>query len=337
MNPIDRALGILLLLSGGKLVTATTLSERFAVSLRTIYRDVDRLVALGVPVEAERGAEGGYRLAGGYHQPPVALTRKETAALLVALAFVRGIRATPLASELETAESKLVSALPKSVKDLLSRAERIIGIEPMAVDVFHHATQAPPVGEWQAALDGFMEGILASCRVRFEHRNPARDEVREHEVEPYGILFDRNLWYLAGRSVDADDLRIYRADRLRNLTVTGMRFRAPKEFSVESLLGGAWLSRAMRRWAQEDGLAELRVTAEQARRLSQDWFYRHALFTPDGAGAVRVRLADTSAEQLYPLLRWLGPGAELIAPEALRSGLAAELTAMAVAHGGAAP
>ncbi|WP_106752629.1 helix-turn-helix transcriptional regulator [Pannonibacter carbonis] len=337
MNPIDRALGILLLLSGSKLVSAATLSERFAVSLRTIYRDVDRLIALGVPVEAERGAEGGYRLAGGYHQPPVALTRKETAALLVALAFVRGIRATPLASELETAESKLVSALPKSAKDLLSRAERIIGIEPMAVDVFHHATQAPPVGEWQAALDGFMEGILAGCRVRFEHRNPARNEIREHEVEPYGILFDRNLWYLAGRSVDADDLRIYRADRLRNLTVTGMRFRAPKEFSVESLLGGAWLSRAMRRWAQEDGLAELRVTAEQARRLSQDWFYRHALFTPDGAGAVRVRLADTSAERLYPLLRWLGPGAELIAPEALRAGLATELTAMAAAHGGAAP
>lgn len=337
MNPIDRALGILLLLSGGKLVSAATLSERFAVSLRTIYRDVDRLIALGVPVEAERGAEGGYRLAGGYHQPPVALTRKETAALLVALAFVRGIRATPLASELETAESKLISALPKSAKDLLSRAERIIGIEPMAVDVFHHATQAPPVGECQAALDGFMEGILAGCRVRFEHRNPARNEAREHEVEPYGILFDRNLWYLAGRSVDADDLRIYRADRLRNLTLTGLRFRAPKEFSVESLLGGAWLSRAMRRWAQEDGLAELRVTAEQARRLSQDWFYRHALFTPDGTGAVRVRLADTSAERLYPLLRWLGPGAELIAPEALRAGLAAELTAMAAAHGGTAP
>ena len=334
MNPIDRALGILLLLSSGKLVTATTLSDRFGVSLRTIYRDVERLISLGVPVEAERGAEGGYRLSGAYHQPPVALTRKETAALLVALAFVRGIRATPLASELETAERKLIATLPRSAQDLLTRAERIIGIEPMPVDVFHHATQAPPAGEWQAALDGFMDGILSGCRVRFQHRNPVRDELREHEVEPYGILFDRNLWYLAGRSVDADDLRIYRADRLRNLTVTGLRFRAPKEFSVESLLGGAWLSRAMRRWAQEDGLAELRVTAEQARRLSQDWFYRHALFTPDGSGGVRVRLADTSAGRLYPLVRWLGPGAELIAPAELRVGLAQELAALAAAHGG---
>ncbi|NBN64962.1 helix-turn-helix transcriptional regulator [Pannonibacter tanglangensis] len=333
MNPIDRALGILLLLSGGKLVSATTLSDRFGVSLRTIYRDVERLIELGVPVEAERGAEGGYRLARGYHQPPVALTRRETAALLVALAFVRSLQTTPLAGDLQTAERKLVAALPGSAKDLLGRAERIIGIEPLPVDVFHASTEAAPAREWQAALDGFMDGILSGCRVRFDHQSPARGgELRPHEVEPYGVLFDRNLWYLAGRSVDADDLRLYRADRVRNLVVSGLRFRPPREFSVEALMGGAWLSRAMRRWAEEDGLAEIRVTAEQARRLSQDWYYRHALFTPDGTGRVRVRLAATSADRLYPLVRWLGPGAELIAPEHLRQGLADELAALADRH-----
>ena len=55
MNTIERALGILLLLSGGQR-RATELAERFGVSVRTIYRDVDRLIALGIPVEAERGA-----------------------------------------------------------------------------------------------------------------------------------------------------------------------------------------------------------------------------------------------------------------------------------------
>ncbi|ADZ72359.1 helix-turn-helix transcriptional regulator [Polymorphum gilvum] len=340
MNPIERALGILLLLSGGKLVPATRLAERFEVSLRTIYRDVDRLLALGVPIEAERGAEGGYRLAKGYLQPPVALTRSETAALLVALALVRGIRATPLAGDLETAERKLVASLPRSVHDLLVDAERIIGIEPTPPDLFHAGTRVEPSADWQKALDGFMTGLLAGRRVRFEHHNPAREAPRDHEVEPYGILFDRDLWYLAGRSVDADDLRIYRADRIRNIEVSGLRFRPNKDFSVQSLLGGAWLSRAMRRWEREDAIAQIRVSGGQALRLSQDWYYRHAVFTPADGGRVLISIPDTSRDRLLPLIRWLGPGAELVEPAALRSELAEELKAMARSHregGGAAP
>ncbi len=248
MNPIERALGILLLLSSGKLVSATTLAERFDVSLRTIYRDIDRLIALGVPVDAERGAEGGYRLAKGYLHPPVALSRNETAALLSALALIRSIRTTPLATDLDAAERKLVASLPKAVHDLLSQADRIIGIEPVPADIFHAGTKAEPTGAWQRALDGFMLGLLESRRVRFDYANPSRQELRAHDVEPYGILFDRDLWYLAGRCVDTDILKIYRADRASDLEVSGFRFRPPKDFTVQSLLGGVWLSRAMRRW-----------------------------------------------------------------------------------------
>ncbi|MDN3721679.1 HTH domain-containing protein [Roseibium salinum] len=149
MNPIERALGILLLLTGGRLVPATVLAERFEVSLRTIYRDIDRLIALGVPVDAERGAEGGYRLASGYIQPPVALSRNETAALLAAMALVRSSRTVPLAGELTSAEKKLLASLPKNVHGLLKDAERIVGIEPIPPDIFHAGTKAEPTEDWQ--------------------------------------------------------------------------------------------------------------------------------------------------------------------------------------------
>lgn len=332
MNPIERALGILLMLTGGKLVTATALAERFEVSLRTIYRDVDRLLALGVPVEAERGAEGGYRLAKGYIQPPVALTRNETAALLVALALVRGLRATPLSADLDTAERKLIAALPRAVHDLLVDSHRIIGIEPTPPDVFHHGTAPAPPDAWQAALDRFMEGLLAGRRVRFDHTNPARQEPRAHEVEPYGILFDRDHWYLAGRSVDADDLRIYRADRVSNVEISGFRFRPDKDFSIADLLGGAWLSKAMRRWEKEEIIAQIKVRPEQAAQLSHDWYYRHAAFSPAADGGVLISIPNSDPAVLFPLVRWLGPGAELVAPEGLRTDLARDLAEMAQRH-----
>lgn len=334
MNPIERALGILLLLTGGKLVPATVLAERFQVSLRTIYRDIDRLIALGVPVDAERGAEGGYRLASGYLQPPVALTRNETAALLSAMALVRASRTVPLAADLNSAEQKLLASLPKAVHGLLKDAERIVGIEPIPPDIFHSGTRAEPTGDWQRALDGFMAGILESRRVRFEHVNPSRQTVKAHDVEPRGILFDRDLWYLAGRCVDTDVVKVYRADRVRGLEVSGLFFRPDKNFSIQTLAGGAWLSRAMRRWEQEEEIAEILITAHQAKKLGADWYYRHAVFTPAADGKVLIRIPSTERARILPLVRWLGPGAELRGPKGLRADLARELNELAALYSG---
>lgn len=334
MNPIERALGILLLLTGGKLVTANTLSERFNVSHRTIYRDIDRLMALGVPVDAERGAEGGYRLAKDYLQAPVALTRNETAALLTALALVRSIRTIPLAADLESAQRKLVATLPKAVHALLSEAERIIGIEPVPADIFHSNTKAEPTPLWQEAIDGFMQGLLESKRVRFLHNNPARGEPRPHDVEPRGILYDRDLWYLAGFCVDTGQIKVYRADRVRQMEVSGFRFRPDKNFAIETLLGGAWLKQAMRRWEAESPIARIRITEAQAAKLSADWYYRHAVFTADPAGGMMISIPDTASSRILALVRWLGPGAELLEPEHMRQELAEELRSLAHTHGG---
>ncbi len=337
MNPIERALGILLMLTGGKLVPATALADRFQVSLRTIYRDMDRLIALGIPVDAERGAEGGYRLASGYIQPPVALTRNETAALLAAMALVRSSRTVPLAAELASAEKKLLASLPKSVHGLLKEAERIVGIEPIPPDIFHSGTKAEPTEDWQTALDGFMAGILDGKRVRFNHVNPTRRTVKAHDVEPYGVMFDRDLWYLAGRCVDTDVLKVYRADRVRNLEISGLYFRPDKDFSIQSLLGGAWLSNAMRRWEQEEEIATILITPAHAKKLSADWYYRHAVFTPAKDGRIQVSIPSTERARILPLVRWLGPGTELVGPEDLRQELAEELEELAALYAETTP
>lgn len=333
MNAIERALGILLLLTGGQR-SAVELAERFGVSVRTIYRDVDRLLALGIPVEAERGAEGGYRLARDYLQPPVALTRGETAALLVALALVRGLRATPLLSELDAAEAKLLASLPRAARELFAQGERIVGIECPPVDIFHPEPDGTGEGDTQLAVDRFMQGLLAAKRVRLTHENPYRGRSADYDMEPHGILFDRDRWYLFGHDVDLGSERLIRADRVRQIEVGGFGFRPRAFLSVQSQIGRAWLSRAMRRWEGEGRVSRLLVTQEQAERLQRDWYYRHAIFgAPSGEGAVDTRLEvcvpSTEAEVILPLVRWLGPGARLLAPDDLRRRLAQDLAAMA--------
>src|SRR5438270_3744512 len=66
-------------------VTAQELADRFGVTLRTIYRDLEALQDAGMPIKADRGRGGGYALDKTYQLPPVNFTARE-AALLVALA-----------------------------------------------------------------------------------------------------------------------------------------------------------------------------------------------------------------------------------------------------------
>src|SRR4051794_25257718 len=96
MNRFDRILGILLLLRGGKSISADDLARRFEVSRRTIYRDMDTLSGLGVPVYAERGSAGGYQLLEGYFLPPLMFTTGEAISVILGLTLWRSLQERPL-------------------------------------------------------------------------------------------------------------------------------------------------------------------------------------------------------------------------------------------------
>ena len=106
-------------------VTAEVLAERFGVTVRTIYRDLDALRAASMPLSAERGRGGGYALDRSYSLPPVNFTARE-AALLVALGrFAIEMRLLPFTETLERALDKVRAALSTSAqRELLGRLAR---------------------------------------------------------------------------------------------------------------------------------------------------------------------------------------------------------------------
>src|SRR5215469_12505712 len=116
MHRLDRVLGIVLALRGGKEVSAQQLAARFRVSTRTIYRDMQALSELGVPIYSERGRSGGFRLLAGYFLPPIMFTQDEALGLVVGLTSLQAMRSKPFAQALETAEKKLVAAVPEGLR-----------------------------------------------------------------------------------------------------------------------------------------------------------------------------------------------------------------------------
>ncbi len=82
LNRFDRILAIWIQLQANRIVKAQDLSQKFGVSLRTIYRDIRSLEAAGIPIIGEAGI--GYSIMEGYRLPPVMFTREEASSFIAA-------------------------------------------------------------------------------------------------------------------------------------------------------------------------------------------------------------------------------------------------------------
>jgi predicted DNA-binding transcriptional regulator YafY len=337
MNRLDRIMGILLLLRGGRVVSASDLAKRFEVSVRTIYRDIEELGGLGVPIAVEMGRTGGFRMREGYFLPPVTLEPEEAASLLLGIILMRRLRVLPFPKEADFAERKLLAALPEETRRLMERASRLIGFERVPSDLLHPEPD-DPVAAGEAApeeaeiVGRFLKAVLSRSRVRMKYRSPYRAEEPFRDVEPRGIIWDRDRWYLVGDvEVRSGEPRMWRSDRILEISA-GPSMKPTREgFDVGELLERKWLGKAMARW-REGPTARIEMTAAQAERLKRDWYYAHALFEESGGGRVAMTYGEDDPEAAAALVRWLGPGAELAEPAEWRAIVAEGLRAMLAAH-----
>ena len=188
-------------------VTAEVLAERFSVTVRTIYRDLDALRAAALPVGAERGRGGGYALDRSYSLPPVNFTARE-AALVVALGrFAIDMRLLPFTGTLESALDKVRSALSTSAqRELLERLREL---------TFLGVPSLPTKKNVREALE----------RAWFE-RQPLRityvdgnflETTRELRIE--SVVMDRHETRLDAVDLASGERRHFRLDRITRADV----------------------------------------------------------------------------------------------------------------------
>ena len=107
-------------------VTAEAIAERFGISVRTAYRDLDSLRDADLPLRAERGRGGGYALDRAYTLPPVNLSPREAALLLTVGRFALELRMVPFVETLASALDKVRGALDGSAqREMVRDLERL--------------------------------------------------------------------------------------------------------------------------------------------------------------------------------------------------------------------
>lgn len=107
----DRLYQLIQILKDGNLYRAQDLAGQVGVSLRTLYRDMDTLVASGLPIRGERGV--GYQITAAYTLPALNLTKTELEALHVGLAVVGESDDDELAAAAKALSSRIDGVLPE--------------------------------------------------------------------------------------------------------------------------------------------------------------------------------------------------------------------------------
>ena len=188
-------------------VTAEELAERFGVTVRTIYRDLDSLRDAHLPLHAERGRGGGYALDRSYSLPPVNFTAREAAVLVAAGRFLMEMRVLPFTDTLRGSLDKVRAALPAQAQRELT--EQLKTLEFVGVPAHEIA---PSV---RAALE---QAWFEHRPLQIAYRN-ANGELTKRKVKVSSVVMDRAMTLLNCDDLDKGDRRQFRLDRIESATL----------------------------------------------------------------------------------------------------------------------
>lgn len=282
-------------------MTAKDLAARLEVSERTILRDMDALSASGIPVVAERGAQGGWKLLAEYQTRLTGLTPEEIQSLFIAtppeLMADLGLKRAS-----DDAWAKLKAALPSHSR---SRAEFV-----------HERILIDPRG-WRDASESvsclplLLDALWRDSQIRFVYE-PMLSEATERTVDPLGLVARGSTWYLIAQR--GGELRTYRVSRIRNPQLLDERAERPADFD----LAGYW----------ERSTADFRAKLPQyhatflAGAAAMRWIryrgWRLQSQEPEG-DVFRIRIRFDIEEEAIQFALSFGRDVAVIEPDELRS------------------
>jgi len=291
---LDRLLAIAMLLANRRRVQAQELAEKFEVSVRTIYRDIEAINQAGIPVVTYQGAGGGIGIADGYRIDKRFLTQEELASVFIALKGAMTYHDRGAEAALE----KLRGLLPE-VAPLGSLADHVI------VDLSPWGSN-PGL---QRCLGLLRQAVRTQKRVAFRYGG-ANGEATERSVDPYALVLKGNSWYLYAFCLLRQGFRLFKLGRMRDVAVLESSFeRVPV-----NLDDAPW----EQEWFQPANMVELVLRFDpRVRSRAEEWFPEGGLVV-DGDGFLEGRISFPEDDWVYGYVLSYGPWVEVLEPPHVR-------------------
>jgi predicted DNA-binding transcriptional regulator YafY len=299
-----RQVGIVHVLRSREWVSATSLAQRFEVAARTIYRDIEELIAAGVPIESVSGPEGGYRLASDQPLAPLTLDSDEALKLYVVSLLDRR-----QADEPESGVPEVGNAYSREALKRLSQR------------IYFDTADWYWKDEGSGHLPAVRYALLTGTALKLTSRVKGKAESAVTIVKPYGIVWKAGEWHLVAASIDEPPTR-YRLNLVDHLALTDLRFSYPEgeEFHLQ-----AWWTAEMEMYGQGDTRVVLRVEPAARDELLRLTLKSTSEVEHTEDGGLVIRLYVNRWEWLVPLVTSYGADVVVEEPAELRDAIVAHL------------
>ena len=282
--------------------TVDDVCERFKITREDLVADLELLFMCGLPpfgpgdlIEAWIDGDHVHIASADYLSRPLRLTQWEAVELLVMGRAIASLPGLAEADSLQRALAKLEGALsPEEAAAAAGLAERV------AVEL--EGTGAEPL------LADLRDAIAGRRRLRITYYSLGRDKVTERSVDPYVVFSTLGNWYLYAADDSSGEDRVFRVDRIKEMTPTGETFELPEGFDPARIAGAGLFVPSARDIEVAIDLAPaatwvLEVTPHDRAEPHDGW--------------TRMTLRTPHLEWLERLVLRLGSDARVIAPEAL--------------------
>ena len=210
---IDRLIGIITILLQKDKVTAPELARRFEVSRRTINRDIEDICKAGIPIVTTQGNGGGISISDSYKIDKTLFTHDELQAVFSGLQGIDSVSGT--------------SYLRKMTEKLSGKNSAIEADDIIMIDLASHYQN--PLKE---KIELIKTAIQNNQHISFLYYYKKGETLRH--IEPYRLVFRWSSWYVFGYCLDRKDYRLFKLNRLWNITLSHDRF-VPREIPPHKL------------------------------------------------------------------------------------------------------
>lgn len=283
----DRLIGILTVLLQKDKVTAPYLAEKFEVSRRTINRDIETLCKSGIPVAATSGKNGGIYIMDGYKIDKTLLTSSEMQSIIAGLKGLDSVCKT-------NKYKNLMEKLSEKNQSVVTADNHIF----IDLSSWYKNTLAPKIELIQTAIN-------KKRKIEFTYFSPKGETKRK--INPYMLVFQWSSWYVWGYCNKRKDLRMFKLNRIVNLSISEDSFSEIKK--IPSYTPVVFNH-------QPSEISATILFSEDVKWRIIDHFGIENISVSDRGNTITHIWTDK--ESLFEFLLSFGTSAELLEPENLR-------------------
>ncbi|WP_042167514.1 helix-turn-helix transcriptional regulator [Paenibacillus gorillae] len=290
---LERLISMIYMLLNNEVISASALADKYEVSQRTIYRDIEAISAAGIPVVSYQGVNGGYGIIDSYKMDRSLLNAYDAETLITVLSGLSTVFEDEQAMD-------TVRKLQTIQRD---NADPVLNLE-----MGGHPS-------YNQLLRDLREAITKRTVIQF-HYISWKNELTTRSVEPASLKFRRQAWYLYGFCRERDNFREFKLSRISELKILPERFQRRVELTPEDRVP----------YYREEGSEPVDVLLRFKKRslaMALDHFNnQERTYQEDGSMTIKLQLRDAdNTKWLIRVLLSFGEDAEIIEPESLRQEL----------------